>query len=702
MSLANKYRPKTFDDVTEQKTTVQIIQNICNSELSNKNFLLTGPAGCGKAQPMYSKILTPNGFIEMKDVQIGTKVFTAKGNIGKVSGIYPQGIRPIYEITLQDRTKIRVSDEHINVFYRYNDNMGIREDYKMTTMELINFFKTSSYKLRMDIPVIEFENNSPLPIDPYLLGVLIGDGCLHKNFRISNPEQDILDKVNAILKDQWDMQLLKLSSTKCDYKLSKIPGTTYKYGSDSLRSTLKDLGLLTNSVDKYLPKQYLLTSKENRIKLLQGLFDTDGTISKNGTVTFTTCSQQLSEDFAFLVRSLGIRDTISTSKSKYRKDGEYIYTGTICYDHHLKISNSLKFFTSDKHTKAWHPRMFEPMRNITNIEYVGDEECQCIMIDHPEHTYISDGFIPTHNTTLARIMANTINDGNMTNYLEIDAATHGNVDSIRELMELAKTYPMGSKYRVIVLDEVHSVSSGACWAAMLKTLESDTGNTIFIFATTNPEKIPDTILSRVQTFQLSKISLDGIYKRLKYVLDQEKAEGADISYTDDAVYFIAKLANGGMRDALTLTDKALAYDKHITSESLVTALNLPNYDDFFTLLSAYAKHDNPAIVELVDKVYNSGVNFVKWFENFHAFIMNIVKYIFTQDINSTMIPIQYQDRISKYSVKQSAICLSLSNKIVSLLSELSTTTHLQEMALTYLCSIPKPAQPQPVQKEGAT
>ena len=212
MSLANKYRPKTFDDVTEQKTTVQIIQNICNSELSNKNFLLTGPAGCGKAQPLYSKILTPNGFIGMKDVQIGTEVFTAKGNIGKVSGIYPQGIRPIYEITLQDRTKIRVSDEHINVFYRYNDSMGIREDYKMTTMELINFFKTSSYKLRMDIPVIEFENNSPLPIDPYLLGVLIGDGCLHKNFRISNPEQDIIDKVNVILKDQWDMQLLKLSS----------------------------------------------------------------------------------------------------------------------------------------------------------------------------------------------------------------------------------------------------------------------------------------------------------------------------------------------------------------------------------------------------------------------------------------------------------------------------------------------------------
>jgi hypothetical protein len=116
------------------------------------------------------------------------------------------------------------------------------------------------------------------------------------------------------------------------------------------------------------------------------------------------------------------------------------------------------------------------------------------------------------------------------------------------------------------------------------------------------------------------------------------------------------------------------------------ALNLPAYDDYFALLGAYSKHDNESIAKIIDKVYNSGVNFVKWFEGFHSFVINITKFIFIQDINATMIPAHYADKLTKYNVKHANVCLKLASKLLKLVADLKTTSYLQEVALTYLCS----------------
>lgn len=759
MNLANKYRPRTFDDVVEQGTVSTILRKICEEgELSNRNFLLIGPAGTGKAQPLYSKVLTPEGFIEMKDVGIGTLVFTDSGAIAKVSGVYPQGTRPIYEITLQDRTCIRVSDEHLNVVYRYNEDRKEREDFCITTKELIKLFNKSRFKLRIDVPAVDWDSRD-LPVDPYLLGALIGNGALQdKNLNFSNSEPDVVRKVNDILVRDWNMELANLPGRNVDYylrrihkmprqytfyyegaeigstetfakfladqgypmfdsgtlrrlcdksatntlkkfpelesKVTVVEDTSWKANDCDLLDTLKELGLLVNSKSKFIPNAYLTSSKEQRLQLLQGLCDTDGyTCIGNAhletTNKWTTVSTQLSNDFEFLVRSLGIRDTVISAPFVYtNKCGDKVQC-SVAYTHHLKVPSGLQYYSSIKHSERYKPRQNEPLRNIVSIEYIGDEECQCIMVDHPDHTYISDGFIPTHNTTLARIMANVLNDNNGT-VIEVDAASHGGVDSIRELCEQAHSYPIGQKWKVFILDECHCITP-AGWAVFLKTLEDTAGKSIFMFATTNPEKIPDTILSRVQTFQLSKISLEGIVSRVKYVLDKEVEDGESIKYTDDAVNYIAKLANGGMRDALTLTDKVLAYSNEINSETVSEALSLPNYDDYFELLGGYAKHDNQKIASIIDKVYNSGVNFVKWFESFHSFVTNVMKYIFLQDISLTMIPTQYEDKIKKYSTAHASICLKLANKLLTMNNELKSTNYLQEIALTYLCSNPKKA-----------
>ena len=190
----------------------------------------------------------------------------------------------------------------------------------------------------------------------------------------------------------------------------------------------------------------------------------------------------------------------------------------------------------------------------------------------------------------------------------------------------------------------------------------------------------------MQTFRLSKISLDGITNRLKYICDSEIAEGRDIHYNENALRYIAKLGKGGMRASIQLLDRALAYSSEITLKHLSVALDLPNYDDYFVLLNGIAKKDNATVIGIVNDVYDSGTNFIRWFEGFHSFVCQIVKYIFLQDINKTMIPAYYQDKISKYGSAHAALCLKLALILIKMNYELKTTNYLQEVAITYLCN----------------
>lgn len=286
-------------------------------------------------------------------------------------------------------------------------------------------------------------------------------------------------------------------------------------------------------------------------------------------------------------------------------------------------------------------------------------------------------------TTLGRLIAKSLN-GSSDNILEVDAASHSGVDDTRDLIQQAAQYPIGTKYKIIIVDECHSLSNTA-WQSLLKGLEEQLGNTVFIFCTTNPEKIPDTIISRVQPFKLSKISTVNIQKRLKYILDSEIAEGRQITYDPEALSYLARLANGGMRDAITMLDKCLAFDTNITSELLEKALDLPNFDDYFNLLNALVRRDNKEITAILDMVYNSGTNFVKWFEGFHSFLCNIVKYVFLKDISRTMIPYHYQDKIQGYGEQHAYICMRLASLVMTMNKDLKFTQYLLETAMTYLC-----------------
>ena len=147
-----------------------------------------------------------------------------------------------------------------------------------------------------------------------------------------------------------------------------------------------------------------------------------------------------------------------------------------------------------------------------------------------------------------------INENNTFDILELDAASNSGVDDVREVIKQAQSKSLDSEYKIFIIDECHALSNSA-WQAMLKIIEEPPAKSIFIFCTTDPQKIPKTILSMVQRYDFQRISQAGIVDRLIYVVNEEKEISDDINWYGEALEYIAKIADGGMRDEIMLLDK---------------------------------------------------------------------------------------------------------------------------------------------------
>ena len=285
-----------------------------------------------------------------------------------------------------------------------------------------------------------------------------------------------------------------------------------------------------------------------------------------------------------------------------------------------------------------------------------------------KNAYLFTGPAGCGKTSLARLFSSDINKGHG-NPLELDAASNNSVDDIRNIIQQAKVQSIDSEYRIFILDEVHALSNNA-WQALLKILEEPPKKSIFIMCTTNPEKIPRTILSRVQRFDFQRISQQGIMYRLADIIVSEKIPHAD----NDAVEYIAKIADGGMRDAITLLDKCLAYSEELTMDNVIEALGTVDYEEFFVLTDAVNHKKSDEVIQIIENIYMAGKDLKQFIKDYMVFLLDINKYDITKSFRYMQMPGVYEQQLQRYPDDWFSCCQRLLPIVVQLSSDIKWET----------------------------
>lgn len=276
-------------------------------------------------------------------------------------------------------------------------------------------------------------------------------------------------------------------------------------------------------------------------------------------------------------------------------------------------------------------------------EVVGQEQAKKVLSVHvktnPKSGYLLVGSAGTGKTTCARIFAYELNKGK-TNVVEINAADTNGVESIRQIIEDAKKKPIGTPYRIFILDECHMLTNQA-WNALLKLIEEPPPTVVILLCTTDPRKIPSTITSRVLRLDFSRIDTELVFSRLCWVLEQEGLK----EYDPGAVRYVAQLSNGGMRDALSMLDKVVSYDAGVSLEIVNQALGLIGFKDSFDLLDSLLKKDSSEVVSILTKLNGQGVDFKICIQDFRRFVLNCVKTCLGVDFKLIPMP---EDEVKKF------------------------------------------------------
>lgn len=435
-SIKSEIRREIEDDLNQyekdriqrkrESLTKESFQNDVSVRLSEKqtelykgirNNTLTvvhGPAGTSKAQPIDSPVLTPTGWVKMGEIEIGDRVISSDGASTIVTGVYPQGLKDIWEITFSDGAKVECCSDHLWLTQTEKDrnnrkHEGYNQDGKRirvknelpgtvkTTEEIINTLYTKRGRINHTIPItspVNFETQD-IEIDPYVMGCLIGDGCFRGNkIGFTTSDIEIIDNFKSLVEND-DMIISNRSDI--DYAIVKEK-TTYK---NKYKQYLIKIGIWNKlSSEKFIPPQYKFNSIDNRIKLLRGLMDTDGSVSKDGTyVNFTSVSKRLINDVKEIVQSLGGIATDQTPKvGKYYYNGE-LKEGQIAYRLTIKMNPDINPFLLERKKQKVKPKSkYKPNRYIVSAKLIGKKEAKCIKVDHYSRLYLTNDYVVTHNT----------------------------------------------------------------------------------------------------------------------------------------------------------------------------------------------------------------------------------------------------------------------------------------------------------------
>jgi hypothetical protein len=394
--------------------------------LSRNGCILADDMGLGKALVINTLAITPTGTKKFGDLKVGDRIIGSNGKPCNIIGVYPQGVKDVYKITFNDGYSILCCKEHLWTVSSCNsgENSKNRENRYITlsTEQMLDenlvleqngtgwnekkpykfktYYKQKNGDSKWQIPIvkpIEFENNDILPIEPYLLGLSLGDGHFTKSSSI---------KI-GLCKDDFDELFNGILLTEHKPDSNKRTAYINYHSNDIINLGLEN----TRSDTKFIPDIYKYSSIENRLAILQGLMDTDGHCmkSKNGEFNGTeycTVSEKLADDVAEIVHSLGGIVRKKSKIGKYKKEDGTVVECKKVYRLNIKLPYGFNPFRLKRKANEYNPpKKYKVGRYIKNIEPCGQAESICIAVDAPDKLYVTEHAIVTHNTTQSIIAA---------------------------------------------------------------------------------------------------------------------------------------------------------------------------------------------------------------------------------------------------------------------------------------------------------
>ncbi|WP_424051998.1 PhoH family protein [Mycobacterium sp.] len=362
----------------------------------------------GRAQPVFTKVLTPKGFRPIGELRVGDEVIGSDGQPTEVLGVYPQGFKEIYRVHTQDGSSTLASGDHLWSVYTRADRRRAKPARVLQTKEMIGNLRAAHYH-RYELPLLTAPVSlqaRPIAMDPYALGLLLGDGCLTcsttPSFATTDPE--LAESLGRLIPG---IQVRRKSAV--DYVLNRItrPGEVITI-ENPVTGALRRLGLAgVRSGTKFIPDHYLFNSSDVRLAVLQGLLDSDGgPVTQSGRtcrIQFTTVSDRLRDHTVFLVQSLGGIVYQRTRPAAGRKPGlargRKVHHRANAHILEIRLPAGLVPFRLVRKAALYDAiGGGHPMRFIERIEPAGTEEAVCIRVAAADSLYVTEDFLLTHNT----------------------------------------------------------------------------------------------------------------------------------------------------------------------------------------------------------------------------------------------------------------------------------------------------------------
>ena len=371
--------------------------------------LLAGDMGSGKLLAVDSMVFGVGGPYKIGDVEVGDEVLGSDGKPHRVTGVFPQGVRDMYRVTFTDGTSVRAGAEHLWAVHSALQKQKGRPGRVLTTLEILaDGLRDGAGNLRHYIPVVsgplELDHPGARPVPGYTLGALLGGGSIVDGSPgLCDAEAEVLALVTADLEGEGlpGLSIKPVAGSVKDYTI-----TDPTQRGNRLTTALRELGLWGKRAwEKSVPEQYLYAPADVRLAVLQGLMDTDGSVSdkrSRGSSEFGSTSEQLVDDVRWLVQSLGGTARKSgPRRTKYPHNGEK-REGRLSWRLSVALPNDVVPFRCGRKAAERQPRTkYLPTRGIVSIEPDGADEAVCISVDAPDSLYLTDHAVVTHNTTIS-------------------------------------------------------------------------------------------------------------------------------------------------------------------------------------------------------------------------------------------------------------------------------------------------------------